>query len=72
MTVKEAHKIGQSMIGQFVQSNLLKELTANGKTKLRDPMKVTAYEIVEMFQQSEIMLVIDGESVLLDYVIGYK
>lgn len=61
---------GQSLIGKSCQSRLLTELTATGKKVLCAPAKITAFEIVEVFQEPVLMVKVDGEMIYEDTCIN--
>lgn len=67
---RQAHLLGLSLIGKKAQSRLLTEISNKGARVLRQPMLITGFEIVESFMEPELMVIIDGESVLEETLIN--
>ena len=64
--------IGSRLIGKTAQSSLLTELDKNGKKLVSAPQGITAYEIVEVFQEPTLMVTLGGESVFEDTLFNIK
>lgn len=57
-------RAGESYIGKTAQSNLLTMIGSNGQKVYEPAQKITGYEVVDMFGEPTLMLIIGGESVL--------
>lgn len=57
-------RVGESYIGKTAQSKILTMIGNNGQRVFEPAQKITGYEVVEMFGEPTLMLIIGGESVL--------
>jgi len=71
MTNIEAIKLGESIIGKMAQSRLLTMIDSKGNKVLEPAQKITGYEVITEFMESEVMAIIGGESVYEETLIYF-
>lgn len=62
--LKATHKSGQNYIGKSAQSNILTEISATGHKIISALQPITGYELVDMFGEPTLMVIIGGEGIL--------
>lgn len=71
-TYKQLEAYGQSLIGKTCQSKLLTQISHKGTKILRAPMKITGYEIVTVFLEPALVVILDDDAVFEDTCINFK
>lgn len=67
LTHKEAIKLANQVLGMKCQSTILTQISDCGQKKVAQPaQKISGYEIIDLLDGVELMLVIGGESVFYD------
>jgi nucleoside recognition membrane protein YjiH len=67
-----AKRVGEKYIGKTAQSNLLTMIGSKGQKVFEPAQKITGYEVVDMFGEPTLILIIGGESVLESTVFNVK
>lgn len=73
LTRKEAEKLGNQVNGIYCQSSVLTEISCCGQKKIiRSKQLISGYEIIDIYGGVELMLIVGGESVLLDTCFNFS
>lgn len=73
LTRAEAVKLGDQVLGMKCQSTILKQISDCGQKSQPQPLqRISGYEIVDISGGVELLLVVGGESVLIDTCYNFQ
>lgn len=73
LTRTEAVKLGDQVLGMKCQSSVLTQISDCGQKKEPQPLqKISGYEIVNISGGVELLLVVGGDSVLIDTCYNFQ
>lgn len=73
LTRSEAIKLASNVLGMQCQSAILTMISDCGQKKIPQPaQRISGYEIIDLLDGVELMLILGGESVLIDTCYNFK